>query len=98
MSVIIRIFQGNEGKEAFQETIKVQDALKVKEALQETLQEALKEALQEALKDALRLQELRGFVPLYGRNESFRYGGDGDRALRAQVGFITIFFSYLSNR
>ena len=79
----------DEGKEAFQEEV-----LKVKEALEEAVQEAfqeafkvkealqeafkVKEALEEAFQEAVRLQELRGFVPLYGRDESFRYGRDGD--------------------
>ena len=78
--------EGKEGKEAFKEAFKVKEA--IKEALKEALKKALKEALQEALKETLRLQELRGFVPFYGRDESFCYGGDGNRALCSQVGFI----------
>ena len=70
--------EGKEGKEAFKEAFQVKEAIK----------EALKEALQEALKETLRLQELRGFVPFYGRDESFCYGGDRNRALCSQVGFI----------
>merc|ERR1712032_1396481 len=73
-------------KKAFQEALQdgFQEALKEafqgKEALKETLQEALKEAFREAL----RVQDLRSFVPLYGRDESFCHGGDGDRALCSQ--------------
>ena len=74
--------EGKEGKEAFKEAFQVKEAIK----------EALKEALQEALKETLRLQELRGFVPFYGRDESFCYGGDGNRALCSQVGFIITIF------
>ena len=82
--------EGKEGKEAFKEAFKVKEA--IKEALKEALKKALKEALQEALKETLRLQELRGFVPFYGRDESFCYGGDGNRALCSQVGFIITIF------
>merc|ERR1712032_1803403 len=55
-----------------------------KKAFQEALQDAFKEALKEAFREALRVQELRSFVPLYGRDESFCHGGDGDRALCSQ--------------
>ena len=85
-------------KKAFQEAIQdgFQEALKeafqgkeaLKETLQEALQETFKEALKEAFREALRVQELRSFVPLYGRDESFCHGGDGDRALCSQVGFF----------
>merc|ERR1712032_1273561 len=81
-------------KKAFQEALQdgFQEALKeafqgkeaLKETLQEALQETFKEALKEAFREALRVQELRSFVPLYGRDESFCHGGDGDRALCSQ--------------
>merc|ERR1712212_988585 len=64
--------EGYEGKEA------------LKKAFQEALQDAFQEAFKEAFKEALRVQELRSFVPLYGRDESFCHGGDGDRALFSQ--------------
>ena len=75
--------KGNEGKEALKEG--PEEAFKVKEVPKEACKEALKvpkealkEALKEAFREALRVQELRSFVPLYGRDDSFCHGGDGD--------------------
>ena len=108
MKIVTVFFLGYEGKEAlkkaFQEALQdgFQEALKeafqgkeaLKETLQEALQETFKEALKEAFREALRVQELRSFVPLYGRDESFCHGGDGDRALCSQVGFSLALFIF----
>ena len=108
MKIVTVFFLGYEGKEAlkkaFQEALQdgFQEALKeafqgkeaLKETLQEALQETFKEALKEAFREALRVQELRSFVPLYGRDESFCHGGDADRALCSQVGSSLFSFMF----